>query len=155
MRCSRRECGLLAIECAEALERTHAELGYLRRHGGVALELGNKSIKRLFFRTIAYPMRTVAYKAWAAWFRCLLALRFSLPALVAKRLFLAPIFAVVAFVLATLSPTFALVGLFVLGLGGVLGERFCNGDGIVKCLNATPIKLGLGPILEAILEVEE
>ena len=101
-------------------------------------------------------MRTIAYEAWASrlW-SLLLALRFSLPALIARRLFLPPIFAVVALVLATLSPTFALARLLVLGLGRVFGERFRNGYGVVKCLNTTPIKLGLGSILEAILEVEE
>ena len=78
-----------------------------------------------------------------------------MPALVARWLFLPPIFAVVTLVLTTLSPTFALVGLFVLGLGRVFGERFRNGDGVVKCLNTPPIELGLGLILEAILEVEE
>ena len=52
-------------------------------------------------------------------------------------------------------PPFALVGLFVFGLDGVFRERFRNGDGVVKCLNTTLIKLGLGPILEAILKVEE
>ena len=78
-----------------------------------------------------------------------------MPALVARRLFLPPIFAVVALVLATLSPIFALIGLFILGLRRVFGERFRNGDGVVKCLNLTPIKLGLGPIVEAVLEVEE
>ena len=78
-------------------------------------------------------MRTVAYEAWATWLRCLLlALRFALLALVARWLFLSPIFAVVtALILATLSPTFALVGLFVIGLGRVLGEQFLNGNGVV------------------------
>ena len=55
----------------------------------------------------------------------------------------------------TLSPTFALARLLVFGLGRVFGERFRNGDGIVKYLNTPPIKLGFGPILEAILEVEK
>ena len=96
----------------------------------------------------------MGFEAWvASW--TYFALRFSLPALVTRRLFLHPIFAVVALVLATLSPTFALVGLFVFGLGRVFGERLCNDAGVVKCLNTTPIKLRLSPILEAILEVEE
>ena len=146
----------MAIKCAEVLERTHAELGFLRGHCGIALELGCESIKRSLLRTVAYSMWTVAYEACASrlW-HLILALRFSLTAPIARQLFLPLIFAVVAFVLATLSLTFALVGLFVLGLGRVFGERFRNGDGVVKCLNATPIKLGLGPILEAILKVEE
>ena len=80
---------------------------------------------------------------------------FPCPLLLLGGFFCPPIFSVVALVLATLSPTFALIGLFVFELSGVFGERFRNGDGVIKCLNTPPIKLGLGPILEAILEVEE
>ena len=78
-----------------------------------------------------------------------------MPAFVARRLFLALILAVIALVLVTLSLTFALVGPFIFGLGGVFDERLRNGDGVVKCLNAMPITLGLGPILEANLEIED
>lgn len=69
--------------------------------------------------------------------------------LVPRRIFLPPILAIVAHVLSTLSPTFVLIRPFVFGLGGAFGERFRNGNGVVKCLSATSIKL------EAILEVEE
>ena len=101
-------------------------------------------------------MRGIAYKVWASRLRQLfLILQFALPALVANRLFLPQIFAVAGLVLATLSPTFALVRPFVFGLSGVFDKRFCDGDGVGKCLSATSIKLSLGPIFEAVLEVEE
>ena len=101
-------------------------------------------------------MRAIAYEAWASrlW-QFLLALQFALSPLIAMRLFLPPILAVVALVLTTLSPTFILVMPFVFGLGGVFGERLRNSDGVVKCLNTPSIKFRLSPILEAILEVEE
>ena len=54
-----------------------------------------------------------------------------------------------------LSPTLVVARPLVLELGGVFGEQLRNGDGVVKCLNTPPIELGLGPILEAILEVEK
>lgn len=52
-----------------------------------------------------------------------------------------------------LSPTFALVKPFALGLGRVIDKWFRNGDGIIK--DASPIKFYFDPILEAILELEE
>ena len=109
------ECGLLGLECIKTLKKTHVELGFFRGHCGVALELGRKSIKQLLLRIVAYPMRAIAYETWASrlWW-LFLVLQFSLPHLVVRRLFLPSVLAVVALVLATLSPTFVLVRPFAL-----------------------------------------
>lgn len=119
--------------------------GFLSGCWRVALELGRNSIKRLLLLTVVYPVMAISYEACASrlWW-LLLVLRFALPAFVVKWLFLPPIIAVVAFVIATLSLTFALVRPFIFGLGVVLSERFHNGDGVVKCLNTPPIEFYLG-----------
>ena len=98
-------------------------------------------------------MRAIANEAWASRLGWLLKL--TLPAFATWTLFLAPLIAIVVVVFMILCPTLVVARPLVLELGGVFGERLRNGDGVVKCLNHTPIKLGFGSILEAILKVEE
>lgn len=60
------ECRLLAIECTEALERTHAKLRFFCGHSRVALDLGRKSVERLLFRIVTYLMEGIEYEIWAS-----------------------------------------------------------------------------------------